>query len=91
MKPIKPQPPPHQRHLWRRVEYATNQPEYAPLVALIHDPQSRVLTRWQPTEEERQALIAGALVTLELLTFNQPLHPMIMYVDPTVEAAEPKY
>ena len=65
---------------WRRVEFAKNQDGYNTLVALV-DPHGRVRTRWEPTEDERYALLDGACITLEILTFNQPLQPLLMYVE----------
>ena len=37
-------------------------------------------TRWQLTDEERAAIAAGADLMLSVLTFRQPLQPVIMGV-----------
>ncbi len=52
----------------RQVVYAEDQPEYL------------VLSRWPLTSEQRAAIAAGADIYLELLTFNRPLQPIVMFV-----------
>lgn len=59
--------------------YAKDQPEYNPLPA-IRTSDGTVLTRWRPTEQERQAIAEGADILLTILTFNQPLQPLMMEV-----------
>jgi hypothetical protein len=61
--------------------YGANQPEYVPLPAVYLDTPSRaVITRWRLTDEERNAVAAGADIVLSLLTFGQPLAPSHMQV-----------
>lgn len=63
------------------VVYAKNQPEYNPLRTLrSNTKECRVLSRWSPTPEQRQALAEGADIFLELLTFGNPLQPILMSV-----------
>lgn len=59
------------------VVYAKEQPEYNPLRVLrSKDGMGRVLSRWALTDEQREAVAAGADIYLELVTFNQPLQPI---------------
>ncbi len=55
------------------------QPEYDPLPAL-RSPEGIVLTRWQPTDEERQQIAGGADLYLSVLTFNQPFQAVKLEV-----------
>lgn len=64
----------------RRVVYAEDQEEYEPLPALV-EPDGTVHTLWALTDEERAALAAGGYVSLTLLTFNQPLQPILLRVE----------
>ena len=73
MSPVEPAIPEGQR----RVEYAKDQPEYLPLPAAL-DSQSVVTTEWQPTAEELYALCVGGRVRIRMMTFGQPLQPIIV-------------
>ena len=65
----------------KEVVYAKHQPEYNPLRTLItRDEKRAVLSRWSPTDEQRKAIAEGKDIFLQLLTFGQPLQPIIMYV-----------
>lgn len=64
---------------YAKVVYAKNQPQYRALPAL-RNAEGRVLSRWRPTLEELTKLIAGEDLYLEVLTFNQPLQPVILGV-----------
>lgn len=60
---------------------AKDQPEYIPLRALISAEASGILlTRWTPDPEQRQAIAAGADIFLELMTFKQPVQPILLRV-----------
>jgi hypothetical protein len=60
---------------------AKDQPEYRPLRALCSmKPEGRVLTRWAPTAEQRAALADGADIFLELMTFRNPLQPILLSI-----------
>jgi hypothetical protein len=70
------------------LEYAKDQPEYRPLRALRSMAgEGAILTRWTLTPEQRQAIAAGADVFLEVLTFAQPLQPVLLFVGPTPDVA----
>lgn len=61
----------------KEVVYAKNQPEYLPLRTLVSKgPEGRVISRWTLTDEQRQAVAAGADIFLMLLTFTQALQPI---------------
>jgi hypothetical protein len=63
------------------VVYAANQAQYNPLRTLRSNTEGcRVLSRWSPTPEQREALAEGADIFLELLTFGFPLQPILMSV-----------
>lgn len=77
MNPVRLQIAPPQG--WRDATYAKDQPEYLPLPTLASR-DGRVVSRWQPTPEERQAISDGADIFLMLYTFNKPLQPIVMTV-----------
>ena len=52
----------------RRIVIAKDQAEYIPLPALVY-PDGKVLTEWQPTEEERAALARGENIRLWVWVF----------------------
>lgn len=64
---------------WKRVIFAKDQPEYVPLPTL-RCIDGRVLSRWQPSPEERAAIAAGQDVYLTMLTFGQPLQPVLLTI-----------
>ncbi len=67
----------------KEVVYAKNQPEYVPLRTLVSNGRDRrVLSRWEPTLEQRKAISEGADVYLQLLTFGQPLQPSGLFQKP---------
>lgn len=55
------------------------QPEYEPLQAEI-DYEGNVLTAWEFTDDERDAIAKGAHLRLWTKTFNQPFHPVLVEV-----------
>lgn len=65
------------------IVFAKDQPEYQPLPASV-DANGLVMTEWEPTEDERHALMLGGRVRIWLHTFNRPLQPI------RVEVAEPE-
>jgi len=76
-----PERDPALRESYRRVTFGADQPEYAPLPAVVFvGPEARVLTRWVPGREERAAIAAGALLQLEVLTFGERLQPVLLSV-----------
>lgn len=65
----------------KEVVYAKDQPQYVPLRTLVGDDRDRrVLSRWEPTAEQRKAIAEGADIYLQLLTFGNPLQPILMLV-----------
>jgi hypothetical protein len=77
------------------VVYAKNQPEYSPLRALVKlaqvpvmhvgeteivDKPWKVLSRWEPTPEQREFIAQGGDIFLELMVQGQPLQPIRMFV-----------
>src|SRR5689334_6353919 len=63
------------------VVYAKEQPEYIPLRTLRGNTREvPVLSRWTLTPEQRKAVADGADIFLQLLTFGNPLQPIVMAV-----------
>lgn len=61
----------------REVVYAKDQPEYIPLRTLAsNNRERRVISRWTPTKEQREAIANEADIYLTLLTFGSPLQPI---------------
>lgn len=55
---------------------------YAELPALVIDPEDgTVLSRWRPSDKERQLISAGADVMLYVKTFGQKLQPVLIQAD----------
>jgi hypothetical protein len=63
------------------VVYAKDQPEYQPLPC-IRATDGAILTRWSLNEQERRQVAEQGYVYLTVMTFNQPLQPLLMTVDP---------
>jgi|SRR5579863_7971476 len=65
----------------REIVFAKNQPQYLPLRTLVSDDKNRkTLSRWEPSPEQRKAIAEGADIYLQLMTFGQPLQPILMLV-----------
>jgi hypothetical protein len=62
------------------IVYAKEQPQYFPLPALRWS-DGLVVTRWELSWKERLMLILGGSVYLGLLTFNNPLQPIMLSTD----------
>ena len=61
--------------------YAKDQPQYKPLRTLVSPwPEGSVLSRWEPTPEQRLAIAGGADIFLSLYTFHGPLAPSLMFI-----------
>lgn len=67
----------------RLVVFAKDQPQYIPLPASV-DANGLVMTEWEPTAAELDALLTGGRIRIWLHTFNQPLQPL------SVEVAAPE-
>jgi len=63
----------------QRVVFAKDQPEYAPLPALVF-PDGKVCTEWRPTEDERARILAGENIRLWIWTYGRPLQPVALEV-----------
>jgi hypothetical protein len=70
-----------QYHGTRKVVYAKDQPEYLPLPALVTR-EGLVTSCWELNDYERKVIAEGGCISLSLLTFNQPLQPIILTVQP---------
>ncbi len=87
MKPISPQTG------GTETVFAKNQPEYQPLPIAIHrvpdNARARYLvSRWQPTPEQREAIARGEDIYVAQLNFQTPMTPMIVQVGPGWFATE---
>ncbi len=61
------------------VKFAASQPQYKTLDALrIDNDRADVITCWKPNFMERIRLLFGGKVWLTLLTFNNPLQPILL-------------
>jgi hypothetical protein len=68
------------------IVYAEDQPQYIPLRTLVgSDRDRKVLSRWSPNPEQRKALAEGADIYLQLLTFGDPLQPILMFIGDDLE------
>jgi len=77
MKPVEPP----KREGFDRVVFAKDQREYIPLPANIsRDLHGSVETRWRLTWREWFKLLFGADVYLNILTFRNPLQPILLTV-----------
>lgn len=65
------------------VVFAKDQPEYMPLPAMKipNDPQGLIITKWQLSPEELERIKETGTIHLSMLTFNQPLQPVLLTVD----------
>lgn len=63
----------------QEVVYAKDQPEYHPL-PVLRNSAGVVMSRWKLTDEEREAVLAGADLLLSVWTFNQHLQPLRLEV-----------
>lgn len=67
---------------WRYVVYAKNQKEYLPLPALVENSvNGHVVTRWKLDWKERLKIVLFGNLWLTLITFHQPLQPVILTAD----------
>ncbi len=64
--------------------YAEQQPEYIPLPS-IRTPDGIVLSRWELSDEELARVVQTRSVYLALHTFNNPLQPIQLGVEPPAE------
>lgn len=71
------------------IVYAATQSDvYNPLRVLrSNDRDGQCMSRWTFTDEQRQAISAGADVYLEMSTFHRPLTPVRMAVSDGIDPA----
>lgn len=79
MKPVQPIIPGHDLPV---TEYAKNQPPYDPLPAWRDEDDGTILTRWRLTWRERLRVLFCGDVYLWVMTFNAPLPPVQLQVEP---------
>lgn len=61
---------------------AKDQPEYNQLpIRLEEGFEGYMLSKWQFSVEERQAIADGASLYLRTMTFNQPFQPVNLWVE----------
>ncbi len=72
-----------------RVAFAEDQPEYTTLPVMYEsENQGRATSTWSLDEDERRAVAEGANIKLTMLTFGNPLQPVVMVVEGVRPAAE---
>jgi hypothetical protein len=64
----------------QNVTYAENQKEYLPLPA-YRDESGRVVTCWKLSPEELEEVSETGVIWLDMLTFNQPLQPVMLHAE----------
>jgi hypothetical protein len=81
---MKPQTPIIPGHDLPVTNFAESQDEYQTLPAFRQD-DGTVLTRWRLTWKERLTIFLRGDLYVFMLTFNKPLQPISMQVEPPVE------
>lgn len=61
--------------------YARDQPEYQPLPVFKHD-DGTTLSRWHMSWRERLMVLFRGDVYLWISTFNKPLQPVMLQIEP---------
>ena len=62
------------------VVYGVNQPEYTPLPAFRKE-NGEIWTCWKLSPEDLKQIQETGVIWLAMLTFNQPLQPVLLSVD----------
>lgn len=70
------------------VTYAENQPQYLPL-PVFKQPDGTLLITWKLTWRERLTLLFTGRLYHIVLTFNQPLQPIMLLVKDPVTITPP--
>lgn len=60
------------------VVFGADQPEYIPLPAFYDKENGEVVTCWKITPEELEQIKKTGVVWLSIMTFNQPLMPVLL-------------
>ena len=63
----------------KEIVYAKDQPQYTP-IPVLRNSQGVVLSRWELSDREREAIANGADIFMSNCTFNQPLQPVRLEV-----------
>lgn len=69
------------------VVFGKDQPEYLPLPAykVPGDPKGAIITKWKLSPEELAKVQETGEIYLSMLTFNQPMQPVMLTTDfPTI-------
>lgn len=86
MKPISPVIP---GSAVAEIVFAEDQPEYLNLPAIRNgEPEGRVTTRWRLTWRERIKVFVSGDLWLQVLTFHNPLQPILLRTDCPRELAQ---
>lgn len=65
------------------IVYAKDQPEYIPL-PVVKERNGTVTSRWKLTWKERLSVLFGGSIYLQIATFNRPLQPVRLSVEPLI-------
>lgn len=83
MKPVSPVIIGEERH---EIKIAEHQDEYQTLPALISS-EGYVLSRWELSDAEMEMLTKTKSIYVKIMTFGQPLQPLMLQVEnPMIEA-----
>lgn len=77
MRPVSPVIPGSK---YPEVVYAKDQPEYLPLPAIV-SANGGALTRWKLSWRERLCVLLSGDIYLGVLTFGQPLQPVMLMTE----------
>jgi len=62
---------------------AKDQPEYLPLPGVrLLNPEGDLITRWELSDAEIEKLVESRSIYLTMMTFNRPVTPVMLSVDP---------
>lgn len=62
------------------IEIGSSDPTVTPLLALVgRTPERRMMIRFTPTPEQRAAIASGFDIYLSLLTYGNPLPPLMLF------------
>jgi hypothetical protein len=71
------------------IVFTSRDPNVEPLHVLKSTtPEGRILVRFTPTDEQRLAILHGTDIYLSLLTFGQPLPPIMLFTSEELDEAQ---
>lgn len=87
MKPVSPVVPGLEPY---EINFGVDQPQYEPLPCLRSSRATgyKVMSRWQPSDEERRQIAAGADVYLTQITFGHEFQPSVLVVSDAAHVAK---